>query len=55
EFLTKTDMMVPIRGACRPAIGLDPVMFFPAAGRLCCCSRLVGYRMGWLPGEPRPC
>ncbi|KAK4522115.1 uncharacterized protein ATC70_004654 [Mucor velutinosus] len=51
EFLTKTDMVL-IR-ACRPTIGIDPVMYVPASRP--CRSRLIRYRMGWLPGKPRPC
>ncbi|KAI8641883.1 hypothetical protein BD408DRAFT_319626, partial [Parasitella parasitica] len=51
EFLSKTDKVL-IR-ACRPTIGIDPVMFVPASRP--CRSRLVRYRMGWLPGKPRPC
>ncbi|KAI8646840.1 hypothetical protein BD408DRAFT_428236 [Parasitella parasitica] len=44
-FLDKTDKVL-IR-ACRPAIGIDPVMHVPASRP--CRSRLVRYRMGWLP------
>jgi hypothetical protein len=51
EFLEKTDKVL-IR-ACLPTIGVDPVMYVPASRP--CRSRLVRYRMGWLPGKPRPC
>ncbi|KAI8642065.1 hypothetical protein BD408DRAFT_344880 [Parasitella parasitica] len=51
EFLEKTDKVL-IR-ACLPTIGIDPVMYVPASRP--CRSRLVRYRMGWLPGKPRPC
>lgn len=51
EFLSKTDKVL-IR-ACRPTIGIDPIMYVPASRP--CRSRLIRYRMGWLPGKPRPC
>ena len=38
---------------CRPTIGIDPIMYLPAT-RLE-RSRLIRWRMGWLPGKPRPC
>lgn len=50
-FLQSTSRVL-IR-ACRPVLRVDPVLFVPAsrADR----SRLVRWRMGWLPGKPRPC
>lgn len=51
EILSKTDKVL-IR-ACRPTIGIDPVMYVPASRP--CRSRLVRYLMGWLPGKTKPC
>ena len=39
--------------ACRPSIGIDPILYLPAT-RLE-RNRLVRWRMGWLPGSPKPC
>jgi hypothetical protein len=49
--LTSTDQVL-IR-ACRPVLKVDPIMYLPAsrADR----SRLIRWRMGWLPGKPKPC
>jgi hypothetical protein len=51
SFLASTTKVL-IR-ACRPVLKVDPVMYVPAsrADR----SRLIRWRMGWLPGKPKPC
>ena len=51
SFLSSTDQVL-IRG-CRPLLGVDPILFVPCtrAER----SRLVRWRLGWLPGRPEPC
>ncbi|KAG2171654.1 hypothetical protein INT43_008034, partial [Umbelopsis isabellina] len=41
-----------VRG-CRPTIGIDPVLLVPATRRE--RSRLLRWRLGWLPGKPRAC
>ena len=38
---------------CRPDIGLDPVLYLPATRTD--RSRLIRWRMGWLPGNPHEC
>ena len=43
---------VLLRG-CRPHLGIDPIMYVPATRSE--RSRLLRWRMGWLPGKPRPC
>ncbi|KAG1016323.1 hypothetical protein G6F26_012620 [Rhizopus arrhizus] len=39
--------------ACRPVLRVDPILYLPAsrADR----SRLIRWRMGWIPGKPAPC
>ena len=39
--------------ACRPDLGIDPILFLPMSARE--RSRLLRWRMGWLPGKPIPC
>lgn len=39
--------------ACRPELGLDPIVFLPATRTD--RSRLIRWRMGWLPGNPHEC
>ncbi|KAG2178935.1 hypothetical protein INT43_001782 [Umbelopsis isabellina] len=38
---------------CRPTIGINPMLTVPATRRE--RSRLMRWRMGWLPGQPREC
>jgi hypothetical protein len=38
---------------CRPTLGIDPILTVPATRRE--RSRLIRWRMGWLPGKPKPC
>jgi len=38
---------------CRPTIGTDPILTVPATRRE--RSRLLRWRLGWLPGKPREC
>jgi hypothetical protein len=38
---------------CRPEIGIDPILLVPATRRE--RSRLLRWRLGWLPGKPRDC
>ncbi|KAG2190955.1 hypothetical protein INT47_005772, partial [Mucor saturninus] len=40
-------------GKCRPVIGNDPIMYIPMT--IFERSRLIRWRMGWLPGKPKPC
>lgn len=40
-------------GKCRPIIGNDPIMYIPMT--IFERSRLLRWRMGWLPGKPKPC
>jgi hypothetical protein len=51
EYLASTTKVL-IR-ACRPVLQVDPIMLLPAsrADRF----RLIRWRMGWLPGKPKPC
>lgn len=51
EFVSKTDKVL-IR-ACPPVVRVDPVMYLPASRTD--RSRLIRWRMGWLPGKPKPC
>ncbi|OAD65494.1 hypothetical protein PHYBLDRAFT_176086 [Phycomyces blakesleeanus NRRL 1555(-)] len=39
--------------ACRPLLEVDPILFLPATRVE--CSRLIRWRMGWLPGTPKDC
>jgi hypothetical protein len=39
--------------ACRPTLGIDPVLYLPMS--LHSRSRLRRWRMGWLPGRPIAC
>ena len=50
-FLSTTDQVL-IR-ACGPLLGVDPVLFVPCSRTD--RSRLVRWRLGWLPGRPEPC
>jgi hypothetical protein len=38
---------------CRPTLGVDPILTVPATRRE--RSRLIRWRIGWLPGKPKPC
>ncbi|KAG1060868.1 hypothetical protein G6F41_012588 [Rhizopus arrhizus] len=51
SFLQSTPQVL-IR-ACRPVLRVDPILYLPAsrADR----SRLIRWRMGWIPGKPAPC
>ncbi|KAG0861981.1 hypothetical protein G6F16_012882 [Rhizopus arrhizus] len=51
SFLQSTSQVL-IR-ACRPVLRVDPILYLPAsrADR----SRLIRWRMGWIPGKPAPC
>ena len=49
-FASSTQVL--IRG-CRPSLGVDPVLFVPCNRTE--RSRLVRWRLGWLPGRPEPC
>lgn len=40
-------------GQCRNKISNDPIMFIPMTVRQ--RSRIIRFRMGWLPGEPKAC
>ncbi|KAG1437076.1 hypothetical protein G6F56_013279 [Rhizopus delemar] len=39
--------------ACRPVLRVDPILYLPASR--VDQSRLVRWRMGWIPGEPIQC
>ena len=39
--------------ACRPIIGIDPLLYLPATKTE--RSRMVRWRTNWLPGKPKPC
>ncbi|KAG2206796.1 hypothetical protein INT45_009302 [Circinella minor] len=39
--------------ACRLQIGVDPILWLPMTARE--RSRLIRWRMGWLPGKPQRC
>ena len=39
--------------ACRTTLGIDPIFFLPMSSRE--RSRLLRWRMGWLPGKPIQC
>lgn len=51
QFVASTDRK--LIKACRPKLRIDPVLYLPASrpDR----SRLARWRMGWLPGKPKPC
>jgi hypothetical protein len=38
--------------ACRNAVGIDPILYLPTTRT---GSRLLRWRMGWLPGKPLDC
>lgn len=40
-------------GMCRTSITIDPIMYLPMHNVE--RSRLIRWRMGWLPGRPKPC
>jgi hypothetical protein len=42
-----------LAGNCRPKLGNDPIMYIPMT--IFERSRLIRWRMGWLPGRPKPC
>lgn len=50
-FIANTDQKL-IR-ACRPSLHIDPILTVPASRHD--RSRLLRWRIGWLPGKPRPC
>jgi hypothetical protein len=50
-FLNTTDRV--LAKACRPNIEYDPILYLPA--RRIDRSRLIRWRMGWLPGHPHDC
>lgn len=50
-FIAKTDRTL-IR-ACRPSLRIDPILLVPASRHD--RSRLIRWRIGWLPGHPKPC
>jgi hypothetical protein len=50
EFLRQS--LILVRG-CRPTLGIDPILLVPATRRE--RSRLLRWRLGWLPGKPRDC
>ncbi|OAD79016.1 hypothetical protein PHYBLDRAFT_62215 [Phycomyces blakesleeanus NRRL 1555(-)] len=39
--------------ACRPVLGVDPILFLPASRME--RGRLIRWRMGWLPGKTKEC
>ncbi|KAF7721766.1 hypothetical protein EC973_004160 [Apophysomyces ossiformis] len=39
--------------ACRPKLGVDPILYLPATRME--RSRLIRWRMNWLPGRPKDC
>lgn len=39
--------------ACRPILSVDPILYIPATRTD--RSRLIRWRMGWLPGKPHDC
>jgi hypothetical protein len=41
------------QAACRPLIGPDPILALPATRKE--RSRLLRWRLGWLPAQPLPC
>ncbi|KAI9007579.1 hypothetical protein CLU79DRAFT_840492 [Phycomyces nitens] len=50
-FLSNTTQV--LIQACHPDLGVDPILFLPASRVE--RGRLVRWRMGWLPGNPRSC
>ncbi|CEP07591.1 hypothetical protein [Parasitella parasitica] len=40
-------------GHCRTTLGIDPIMYIPMTVHE--RSRLIRWRMGWLPGKPQAC
>ncbi|KAI8636363.1 hypothetical protein BD408DRAFT_355829, partial [Parasitella parasitica] len=40
-------------GHCRTTLGIDPIMYLPMTVHE--RSRLIRWRMGWLPGKPQAC
>ncbi|CEP15029.1 hypothetical protein [Parasitella parasitica] len=40
-------------GQCRTTLGIDPIMYLPMTVHE--RSRLIRWRMGWLPGKPQAC
>ncbi|KAI9324250.1 hypothetical protein BD770DRAFT_335088 [Pilaira anomala] len=50
-FLNSTSQV--LAKACRPEYGLDPILYLPATRTD--RSRLIRWRMGWLPGNPHEC
>jgi hypothetical protein len=53
-IITRTAPPPPVLlSACRKQIGIDPILFLPMT--IYERSRLVRWRMGWLPARPLPC
>jgi hypothetical protein len=50
ELLRQSHILVH---GCRPEIGVDPILLVPMTRRE--RSRLLRWRLGWLPGKPRAC
>lgn len=42
-----------LANACRPILGIDPILFLPATRTD--RNRLLRWRLGWLPGKPQDC
>jgi hypothetical protein len=42
-----------LAGKCRNMLGNDPIMYIPMT--IFERSRIIRWRMGWLPGRPKPC
>ena len=51
-LLAKPDGLVLLR-ACRPVLGVDPILVLPMS--VWERSRLLRWKMGWLPARPVPC
>ncbi|KAG1086115.1 hypothetical protein G6F39_012525 [Rhizopus arrhizus] len=51
QFLASTSQV--LIKACRPVLRVDPILYVPASRTDRSC--LIRWRMGWLPGDPRPC
>ncbi|KAG2189607.1 hypothetical protein INT46_001803, partial [Mucor plumbeus] len=49
----KTQDKFVYAGHCRPTLGIDPIMYLPMTNHE--RSRLLRWRMGWLPGKPQAC
>ncbi|KAF7721706.1 hypothetical protein EC973_004295, partial [Apophysomyces ossiformis] len=51
RFLATTSQV--LIKACRPVLGIDPILTVPATRTE--RSRLLRWRIGWLPGRPKEC